>query len=442
MNQVATITPIKSGLELVVDDPNVSDGSVFLRWCVCDSILRAYKDQGFKADNLFLLIVLVHKKTEKQVRYVFKLNDLMGCISFYSSGKHTILATVVVGESLGSVKNIFLRAHCDFMYRAVLLLNDSMFPKKCPDIFFDFEYLQDNETQEQPHLLPEDFRFQGKEKISAYMDVEVPDGVFAREWPPWVKTWANRWFSNPPLDQCDFRKRLILSVTTQPFIVLPFWIGKFLVTLLVVFYFLLTLRKNINFKPLWYLDKYDISDVYWNIGSSYWLKPVCYKKTSIEYLFRPIYIVPIILGFSLFLFTGSTYTSEASILEMIIYISITVFKLLSISLAFSLILYFLLDTMSYYLDKRQISTKNKKGKFNIILSSLNEAVQKIKEGMSKERELSNQKKEELKFENLVQTLSCDGPLEAKIKSLPRVKQSISLRFNGIKRKICKPFARF
>ena len=55
-------------------------------------------------------------------------------------------------------------------------------------------------------------------------EVEVPEGLFAKKPKSWFGQalwwWSNVFFVTKPVDECDYRKRVIFSLTVQPFIVL------------------------------------------------------------------------------------------------------------------------------------------------------------------------------------------------------------------------------
>ncbi len=66
----------------------------------------------------------------------------------------------------------------------------------------------------------------------------------------------------------------------------------------------------------------------------------------------------------------------------------------------------------------------------------------IKKGRQEQkRRLTEQEKEELKYEEF-EPLICDGAeLKAKIDDLPPERRTINLKFLDLKAKVCKPFAR-
>lgn len=76
--------------------------------------------------------------------------------------------------------------------------------------------------------------------------VDVPEEFFASKpktaWQEKMWKWNNKWFSIEPIDQCDYRKRLIVSHTIQPIV----WIAGFLLRL-VIFLVLHVLNFIIRF---------------------------------------------------------------------------------------------------------------------------------------------------------------------------------------------------
>ncbi|MFH0779523.1 MAG: hypothetical protein V1928_01560 [Parcubacteria group bacterium] len=61
-------------------------------------------------------------------------------------------------------------------------------------------------------------------ELIAEENIKVESEFFAPEPAPWLDNWVNCYFSKGPRDQCSFRRRAIFAFTLQPFIRLVHWL--------------------------------------------------------------------------------------------------------------------------------------------------------------------------------------------------------------------------
>lgn len=84
--------------------------------------------------------------------------------------------------------------------------------------------------------------------MNEFMNVEVPDGVFAKEPPEWEKAWVNWLFRNKAIDQCDYRRRRIFAYfpLLQPLIFTTICAVRLFITLICWS----ILMRGVNIKPV------------------------------------------------------------------------------------------------------------------------------------------------------------------------------------------------
>jgi len=107
-------------------------------------------------------------------------------------------------------------------------------------------------------------------KYSTSLDVDLPEEVFADEPPAWEKNWVNFFFSTKAVDQCDFRKRRLLAYTIQPILIVLMLIVRCIAFL----GFLSVGASKLNARPLIHPNE-RISDI-WEESNEPWIL----KKTA------------------------------------------------------------------------------------------------------------------------------------------------------------------
>lgn len=105
---------------------------------------------------------------------------------------------------------------------------------------------------------------------STHLDVDLPEEVFADEPPVWEKRWVNFFFSTKAVDQCDFRKRRLLAYTIQPILIVLMLIVRCIAFLV----FLSVGASKLNARPLIHPNEH-ISDI-WEESNEPWIL----KKTA------------------------------------------------------------------------------------------------------------------------------------------------------------------
>lgn len=194
-------------LTLITDSTERADATMPLRWCVSKEALGMLQEAG--ATDPYIFILIQHGFSET-ARYLVPLKDEMRFIEFRRPGRNIIHAAIVWEHKNGR-----------FLERS-LMRKDGYGDYRCSFI--------------EPH--PKNFvngYFVGHETYSdqyqslgaTTLDVEVPQNMFAKEPPRWLSAWVNYWFTWAPVDQCHFRRRMLVAFTIQPIAVLVAVIVEF-----------------------------------------------------------------------------------------------------------------------------------------------------------------------------------------------------------------------
>lgn len=336
-------------------EKTVQSASIPITWCIDKEWLDKH---GTHCDVLFVTVPFGNGK-EAEWRGKGKLLDLVGYVKFLRPGKNRIfcIAGGLGCKCLGLNWNVRKNGHWD---DDVIVFQDG------EPIITDY-YVKAN---------------------SAYVDVELPEDVFADEPPAWEKKWVNFFFSTRATDQCDFGRRRLLAYTIQPLLILLMMIVRWVVFLGA----LSSGARKLNPRPLFHIT--ESIEWIWEEAIDPWItnktKGTEFAPLGIFVPFAPtIIVLSIIFGLGI----GPGIPVYICILLPIVVVSLAI-------IAFSVI--------------------------GIIGTALNKKTSKslIKDDIIKEQEY----------------LNCTQNINT-LKDLPKEKRSIKLKFNGIKSRVCAPFRR-
>lgn len=98
--------------------------------------------------------------------------------------------------------------------------------------------------------------------------LQVADGYFAKEPSAWEKWWVNLWFGGEAAhDQCHFRRRRLVAYTLQPPLVALFIATTTTVRALIALFFSLFGRRGVDYAAIVHPFNNEIHDVYRNAES-------------------------------------------------------------------------------------------------------------------------------------------------------------------------------
>ncbi len=361
-------------IHLFTEQLDAADSVIPLRWCVCKEALDELKQA--EAKNIYLLIVVTSRSSKKEIRKLVPIDKLMAYIQFERPGIHTINAAVVwVNEKifLNHMKDYFLSQESRGVYRRFVTESSGLLVKE-KDLCSSF--------------------YNVHSKGRASLSIDVSKEFFAPEPRLWLKWWGNLWHKYPPVDQCDFRKRLGIAFSLKPFAALIYIPAMFLIRSIVALFMLLCGFRGINFRPIVRVFKYKTLHVTLDTKGSVF--------SGWKWSLSPIFI----LAFGLVLYSLNIFLPESRDLNIwrTIIPAIAVISVLLCALSFLLVTLFgpLFGNLETRWEKRVFESHWRK---------------------------------------MYASVACPGTsLRASIKALPWHRITLSLLFRATKRRVCKPYA--
>lgn len=441
-------------VNILMEKREAADPTMPIRWCINRPAQELIREKGL--NHVWLLLSITDDQGKELERQFFPLEQLMGYIQFHQPGKH-VFNVVVFGTTSVDPK-------------APKIVRRRWLRKITPRIYRMDLYgriTQDDLTEFRPKWIEEDSDGHDEEVFlvaSSSTEIVVADGFFAKEPAKWVKSWATQIWDNPLRDQCDFRRRLIFAFTIQPILFALWYVwGSFwyllwsIVRFEVAFFatFLLGVRpsKNENNGVTW-------RNVFaWQFEKFPWEFWSCWYNETGTWFFgtdskgqkRPLYWVlgtPIIwVGFYGGTLGWAAYEGHTGA-DLWVYAVLTLAELLAyiavvfLSIIVTVAVVWVLIICCARLTGRFLSKKAIVEKFKRIQNRMNDWLERREALRQKKWELSAMSR--LKhMERSVDPILCDaGPMPVQVKSLPRERQTIGLRFQAVKARVCRPFAKF
>lgn len=283
----------KGGVELSVQGLNNSrtleSSSVFVSWCVSADLAHKIKVERTSLKIVRFLFVHwpigKHEDSKHEKRQLIDPADSMATIAFDSPGVHRLAVLVVFGESEYKLKDEYLRLKKGAYETDVISSDESGTVLKWNSLG------------------------------SGCVEVEVPDGLFARKPVDW--DWVNAFFKEPPRDQCQLRRRRLFAYTLQPIIALVagiitgIWGAlRWLCSLITVAILLLCGVRGMSYEPLrhpldlWFIDVWMDG----NLKRTVFIPEIAGKKVPFLLVASP----PVLLTASLI----SSFTTDAPLRSM------------------------------------------------------------------------------------------------------------------------------
>ena len=264
----------ENDFELIVgsETGEIMNGDVPVRWCITPQMVKKMEEDG--VEDPHILLVTATPTGKEMDRKLIPLTELMTYVRFKKAGEMKLYGFILNGN------------------RGRKHLHSTYMKKVDNEYATEVIFYYTNE----PH---DDLPFAYK-KTS--VNVIIPDGVFGKEPHPLIKWYVNLWHSSKPVDECHFRRRMILAFTLK---LVPFIVWTFMLLLgRVALTFLFTLAgywHQINYKVIFKPYKYssidlhllpdlDITDNKFKIVYSYKDK---YDDIEKQMLFSPIALNPL-----------------------------------------------------------------------------------------------------------------------------------------------------
>ncbi len=217
-----------SGFEIHVPNTNVQDGSAPISWCVTPGFVEELSAANVADPYVFIIVTPLEGHAEvKERRYAVPMGSMMAYVEFSGYGKNRVYAFVAAQ----SERRKFFEplSYSRWMRRYVYQSYDDDVLRLIPDCA-------------------------GR----TWIDVMVPENAFAKEPPEWLAAWVNWRYDLPPIDSCEFQRRLYGFAAHIQFVMFAV-----LMAIRVVIYTVmkLSLIENVSAQPILHPLRHDLADL-------------------------------------------------------------------------------------------------------------------------------------------------------------------------------------
>jgi hypothetical protein len=449
----ATVAPEDAlSIFTVQDEKGQVDATVPVRWCISRETAEMLQKREIKDPQL---VIVVEHDGEEMDRYIVPLEKEMRYIQFRRPGNNVIHATIMWSAGQGPVKKVLAKQRDSNNEYAVLLLGESRprveeLEKQYDKLSLGLAERLDEGKEESDdevtvlrarlegvgtelnaarekdpveHHLRDDLEIVNCLDSEAELGVMVPDGMFAGKPPRWM-SWLGKFYDGlfwkrDARDQCELRRRALITLPTLPltFALMLLWIvGIELVNFSAVAVLLLFGMRNLNFSVLRKPFELFPADIWANMEPSVWWTkhdenadfrqdryPL--RHPALAVVNPPVVAIFGIIGLTLYLTIGPL-----------------LFLILGLGAAFALGLLILIINIAA------------KGPLARMAADY-----KVKsERLAKEEEKRNREA----FQKELEQLSCtSASRDVSLSALPKERRTVALRFQALKVKVCRPFAR-
>jgi hypothetical protein len=371
-------------LKLIVGDQGkeVQSATVPVRWCVDKETLNELKKEG--VTDPYLLLVTTGNGRELS-RQLAPLSQLMDFVALRHPGRNTIYATIVFAVDKEDNESVYGALHRMFLRKSRRYYDSDV-------ISYDGNFIK--EIKHSGCICNLEF---------VETDVMVPEELFAKKPSKWEERWINLWFEDTKIkDQCQFRRRRILAYTIQPLAVSGWIIMRFLMGLICgIFHLGILGHKKTDFRPLIHPWRYDLSEIWHNVGKSF---------------LNSVFLWP----FSPIVFCVTIFISNA--LNIWTHRGLSLWEVMGLASIINLGVAFI-----YYVGLIVAV---------MFVFSTGWTIEKIKaEWLTKKKQMQDRQKEIIDEGWLL----CDKDLTPSIRALPEQKRTVYLRYMDLKAKVCRPF---
>lgn len=426
-------------LRLIPDQPNPENPTIGLRWCLDPKDIHKLRELGVA--NVKVLIVVKYENGSED-RHLSSLDEAMAYVMFRSSGKHRIFARLFWAKDAKRMERYFLERHSRASYSySVLDYEGDGFKSNIGQRYGEPDVHED-------HV---DYRY--KEVEGFEMDVEIGAEHFAKQWSNWVTSWANMVYPYKAQDQCQFRRRLIGAFTWQPFFVLFLFALRTVLGLSIALVGLLVCARGLTLRPLLKINDFDSLDQIWpridiryahggfrRSARSAWIVENQYGESKPgRLLVSPIFLLLYFLVFAVISErTGMTYvelllTASRAVAQYFV----EVWRLIYADL-FSFILPVVavvaVVCAIVYFSKRFYQRKLRERQ------RLESSPEYLAEQLRLREEARLKALEEAASYLMCPKVS-DPALAVSLMALPKQRRTFRLRFQALKRDLCRPYAR-
>lgn len=418
---------LEEGIRLMAPEPDQMAADMPIRWCISKELAERLKDRNIKQPKL--LLVVTHGTTEMS-RHLVPLMDEMRYFQFKRPGRNVVHAKVVWDEGPHSAKHVLFDTNQHGDYRcSVTRPGQPTFNRlrRLRDRTAGDQLEQLREEIEQHRNDPEEAELRSQLDGFGHMPergelaVDVDREMFAGE-PNRVLQWlASRLWESRPEDQCHVRRRALIVLALSP-----------LLSLVAAAYLLLTEafnlatytalkflgRRNVNASPLRHPFR-DSSTLVWEeLKPSVWTHQEVEKEWGSSYKPRSFF----------FWVVNPPALVAGTALAIIVWSSLGSFTFNVVTAALAVTIGAVVVTVAGLLAVNSSPR----------ISDRAEKFRQDREYRKKQAEQEERDQRTRELESLACT-AAERPVS--VMALPKHRQTVSLRFHGLKSRVCKPFAR-
>lgn len=423
----------------VQDEQGQVDSVVPLRWCISRETAEQIQERGTEKPQM---LIVIEQDGQEMDRYVVPLEAQMQYVRFRRPGENVIHATIVWSPGYGYSVQDELKKYFGGGYYNSLIVRGNPAEEALRDLLRaakrelgSLEGKGDREavatatarldqieaelkaaTDSRRHMIRNDLYETRRLKQEAELTVVVPKEMFAKEPPRWMQ-WLGKIYpwERAPQDQCALRRRALFTLCTLPVsgtlmltVTMFAWLINAICTGVLLFFGI----RNLDYRPLRRpMDSYP-KDIWSDTRPSFWWYA---KKEGRDYytsrhpaviaITPPVVVALSAIGSVLYLVFGSVLLLLCGVAAA--------FVIATVILVVSLLLG---DETSQRAEKKAAAKA--------------EAIAQLrKEGQ-----------EQLKRE--LEQLACtSASREVSISALPKERRTVVLRFQDLKSKVCRPYAR-
>ncbi len=419
--------------DLHIGQAKGGEASFPIRWCMNPALIDFIKKMGIR--NIHILFLTYQNGIEiRDQRKLCRIDEVLDYFTFYRAGKQTVCAHLLWPKNRPINPSCFDKGLFEYLsantYRTIMHI----------DLIVESPPYNPN-TINQTFCTENHFEVVIGPK--AEVEVDIASEFFAQEPPRWLASIAKLGHETPPIDACQFRRRLMANIIFSPVILL------LLVCLNILklgwFSFLL-LRGIRGLNWDWITDFAHYTED-WNMAynSHKWYG----LKDPDRFFFirdrdghsRPLWfmwLAPICLVPSIALVSvavGKAYDIGTAIIAGVTFwAGITIILLV-------------LNQLNKLMDRLVIflSTSNNAWVKGLVASYkvFHQTVQDNRLKLEEEAEAERLNKERQEEESLFNLLTCtpEAAENVSVSFLPKERRTVRLYFLNFKASVCKPFAR-
>lgn len=186
--------------QLHITSTTIQSASVSVSWTVSPEVLADVKEREAKGQQAWMMLIVFDKSARSEERKIVPLRDCIAYLSLRTAGEARVFGQVLCGTKRDIYRTWLSHSGRDWEYNSKSIrLVESGFPDS---------------------LVHMGYGFVGPDMK---LDLQVPKEAFAPSPADWESDWVNYFFITTPRDQCAFRRRRIFAYSLQPVLALAFF---------------------------------------------------------------------------------------------------------------------------------------------------------------------------------------------------------------------------